>query len=123
MRFPLPHFADEAWRYSCCAISISEPPHTRGMESVRLTLPTPYFASGEALGTTKETADRYRPLLRTHCEKCVRGRCVSADRRNTQELKGIRAEMLIRERGVIILFTDAGWGLFDTVIGLPSDRL
>ena len=86
------------------------------MESVRLTLPTPYFASGEALETTKEAADRYRPLLRTHCEKCARGRCVSADRRNTQELKGIRAEMLIRERGVIILFAEAGWGLFDRML-------
>ena len=79
-------------------------------------LPTPYFASGEALGTTKETSDRYRPLLRTHCEKFVRGRCISADLRNTQELKGIRAEKPLRERGVIILFAEAGWGLFDRML-------
>ena len=74
---------------------------------------TPYFASGAALGTTKETSDRYRPLLRTHCEKFARGRCISADLRNTQELKGIRAEKPLRERGVIILFAEAGRGLFD----------
>ena len=77
---------------------------------------TPYFASGAALGTTKETSDRYRPLLRTHCEKFVRGRCISADLRNTQELKGIRAEKPLRERGVIILFAEAGWGLFDRML-------
>ena len=74
---------------------------------------TPYFASGAALGTTKETSDRYRPLLRTHYEKFARGRCISADPRNTEELKGIRAEKPLRERGVIILFAEAGWGLFD----------
>ena len=77
---------------------------------------TPYFASGAALGTTKETSDRYRPLLRTHCEKFARGRCISADLRNTQELKGIRAEKPLRERGVIILFAEAGWGLFDRMV-------
>ena len=85
------------------------------MESVRLPLPTPYFASGEALGTTKETADRYRPLLRTHCDKFARGRCISADLRNTQELNGIRAEKPLWERGVNILFAEAGWGLFDRI--------
>ena len=74
---------------------------------------TPYFASGAALGTTEETSDRYRPLLRTHCEKFARGRCISAGLRNHQELKGIRAEKPLRERGVIILFAEAGWGLFD----------
>ena len=79
-------------------------------------LPTPYLASGAALGTTKETSDRYRPLLRTHCEKFVRGRCISADLRNTQELKGIRAEKPLRERGVIILFAEAGRGLFDRML-------
>ena len=76
-------------------------------------LPTPYDTSGTALGTTKETADRYHPLLRTHCEKFARGRSFSADLRNTQELKGIRAEKPLQERGVIILFAEAGWGLFD----------
>ena len=89
-------------------------------------LPTPYLASGAALGTTKETGDRYRPLLRTHCEKFARGRCISADLRNTQELKGIRAEKPLRERGVIILFAEAGWGLFDrignTIRALASDN-
>ena len=74
---------------------------------------TPYFASGAPLGTTKETSDRYRPLLRAHCEKFARGRCISADLRNTQELKGIRAEKPLRERGVIILFAEAGWGLIE----------
>ncbi len=79
-------------------------------------LRTPYFASGAALGTTKETSDRYRPLPRTDCEKFARGRCISADLRNTQELKGIRAEKPLRERGVIILFAEAGWGLFDRIL-------
>ncbi len=85
-------------------------------------LPTPYLASGAALGTTKETSDRYRPLLRTHCEKFVRGRCISADLRNTQELKGIRAEKPLRERGVIILFAEAGWGLFDRIANVFARR-
>jgi len=89
--------------------------HTLGRESVRGLLPTPYFASGEALGTTKETGDTCRPFLRTDCEKFERGRCFSADLRNTQELKGIRAEKPLRERGVIILFTEAGWGLLDRI--------
>ena len=84
---------------------------------------TPYFASGAALGTTKETSDRYRPLLRTHCEKFARGRCISADLRNTQELKGIRAEKPLRERGVIILFAEAGWGLFDRIPAVSNDRI
>ena len=83
---------------------------------MRWLLLTPYFASGAALGTTKETSDRYRPLLRTHCEKLARGRCISADLRNTQELKGIRAEKPLQERGVIILFAEAGWGLFDRML-------
>ena len=78
-------------------------------------LPTPYLASGAALGTTKETGDRYRPLLRTHCEKFARGRCISADLRNPQELKGIRTEKPLRERGIIILFAEAGRGLFDRI--------
>ena len=65
--------------------------------------PSPYFASGEALGTTKETGDRYRPLLRTHCEKFARGRCISAGLRSTQELKGIRAETPLRKQGVIVI--------------------
>ena len=76
---------------------------------------TPYFASGAALGTTKETSDRYRPLLRTHCEKFARGRYISADQRNTQELTGIRAEKPLRERGVIIWFAEAGRGLLDRI--------
>ena len=86
-------------------------------------LPTPYFASGEALGTTKETGDRCRPLLRTHCELFARGRCISADLRNTQELKGIRAEKPLRERGVIILFAEAGWGLFDRMDATGKDHI
>ena len=76
-------------------------------------LPTPYFASGEALGTTKETGDRCRPLLRTHCEKFARGRCISADLRNTQELKGIRAEKPLRKRSVITSHSVGVWRLFD----------
>ena len=83
-------------------------------------LPTPYFTSGTALGTTKEIADRSRPLLRTHCEKFACGRCISVDLSHTQELKGIRAEKPLRERGVIILFTEAGLGLFDRI--LPIGR-
>ena len=86
-------------------------------------LPTPYFASGEALGTTKETGDRCRPLLRTHCELFALGRCISADLRNTQELKGIRAEKPLRERGVIILFAEAGWGLFDRMDATGKDHI
>ena len=78
-------------------------------------LPAPYLTSGTALGTTKEAADRYRPLLRTHCEKFARGRCISVDLRNTQELDGIRAEKPIRERGIIILFAEAELGLFDRI--------
>ena len=70
-------------------------------------LPTPYVTSGTALGTIKETADRYHPLLRTHCEKFARGRCISADLRNTQELNGIRAEKPLRERGVITFSAEA----------------
>ena len=115
MRFPLPHFADEAGRYYGRAISISGTPYTRGRESVRGLLPTPYFASGEELGTTKETSDRCRPLLRTACEKFARGRCISADLRITQELKGICEEKPLRERGVIILLAEPGWGLFDRI--------
>lgn len=34
---------------------------------------------------------------------------------NSQELKGIREEKPLRERGVIILFSEAGWGLFDRI--------
>lgn len=83
---------------------------------MRWLLLTPYFASGAALGTTKETSDRYRPLLRTHCEKFARGRCISPDLRNTQELKGICAEKPLLERGVIILFAEAGWGLLDRIL-------
>ena len=79
-------------------------------------LPTPYVASGTALGTTKETAERYRPVLRTHCEKFVCGRCISADLRNHQELKGIRAEKPLRERDVINFFAEAGRGLFDRIV-------
>ena len=75
--------------------------------------PSPYFASGEALGTTKETGDRHRPVLRTHCEKFALCRCISAGLRNTQELKGIRAEKPLWERGEIILFAEAGWELFN----------
>jgi len=82
---------------------------------VRGLLPMPYFASGEALGTTKETGERCSPLLRTDCEKFARGRCISADLRNTQELKGIRAEKPRMERGLIISFAEAGWGLFDRI--------
>jgi len=78
-------------------------------------LPTPYFASGEALGTTKEAGERCSPLLRTDCEKFARGRCISADLRNTQELKGIRAEKPRWERGLIISFAEAVWGLFDRI--------
>jgi len=59
---------------------------------VRGLLLTPYFASGAALGTTKETSDRYRPMPRTHCEKFARGRCIAADSHNTQERKGISAK-------------------------------
>ena len=79
-------------------------------------LSTPYFASGDALGAIKETGDIYRPLLRTHCEKFARGRCISADLRNHQELKRIRAEKPLRERGVSILSAEAGWGLFDRMV-------
>ncbi len=78
-------------------------------------LPAPYLTSGTALETTKETADRYRPLLGAHCEKFARGRCISVDRRNTQGLKGIRAEKPLRERGVTILFAEAELGLFDRI--------
>ena len=73
----------------------------------------PYFAAGAVLGTTKETSDRYRPLLRTHCEKIERGRCVSADLRNHQELKGIRAEKPLRERSVITPHAVGVWRLVD----------
>ena len=76
----------------------------------------PYFASGAALETTGETGDRYRPLLRTHGEKFARGRCSSVGMSNSQELKGIREEKPLRERGVIILFSEAGWGLFDRML-------
>ena len=75
---------------------------------MRRLIPAPYFAAGSARGTTKEAGERYRPLMRTHCEKFARGRCISADLRNLQELKGIRAEKPFRERGVIILFAEAG---------------
>ena len=64
-------------------------------------LPAPYFAAGEARETTKETDDRYRPLLRIHYEKFARGRCVSVDLRNHQELKGIRANKPLWDRSVI----------------------
>jgi len=80
---------------------------------VRGLLPTPYFASGEALGTTKETGDRYRPLLRTHCEKFASGRCISADLRNPQELKGIRTEKPLRRRSVNTSHSVGVWSLFD----------
>ncbi len=79
-------------------------------------LPAPYFAAGAARGTTKKTGDRYRPLLRTHCEKSARGRCVSADLRNHQELKGIRAEKPLRERSVITSHAVGVWRLFDRKI-------
>jgi hypothetical protein len=55
------------------------------------------------------------PLLRTHSEKFARGRCISADLRNHQELKGIRAEKPLRERGVFVLSAEAGWGNFDRI--------
>ena len=70
-------------------------------------LPTPYFASGEAVGTTKETADRYSPLMHTHSKKFALGRCISADLGNTEELNGIRAKMPLLERGTILLFVEA----------------
>ena len=76
-------------------------------------LPAPYFAAGAARGTTKKTGDRYRPLLRTHCEKSARGRWVSADLRNPQELKGIRAEKPLWERSVITSHAVGVWRLFD----------
>ena len=79
-------------------------------------LTTPYLASGEALGSTRKTPNRYRPLLRTYCEKFARGRCISADPRNPQELNGIRAETPLLERGVIIFFAEAGWGLLDRML-------
>jgi hypothetical protein len=95
------------------AISISGPPCMRGRESVRRLLSAPYFAAGAVRGTTRETSDRYRPLLRTHCEKLERGRCVSADLRNRQELKGIRAENPLRECSVITSCSGGVWRLFD----------
>ena len=76
-------------------------------------LPAPYFAAGAARETTKETGDRYRPLLRTHCEQFARGRYISADLRNHQELKGIRAEKPLRERSVITSHAVGVWRLFD----------
>lgn len=39
---------------------------------------------------------------------------------NSQELKGIREEKPLRERGVIILFSEAGWGLFDRMVTAES---
>jgi len=39
--------------------------------------------------------------LRAFRYRIERGRCVSAELRNPQELKGIRAEMPFRERSVI----------------------
>jgi len=80
---------------------------------VRGLLPASHLAAGSARGTTKETGDRYRPLLRIHCEKFARGRCVSADLRNHQELKGIRAEKPLRERSVITSHAVGVWRLFD----------
>jgi len=80
-------------------------------------LSPPCFTSGEVLGTTKETGDRHRPLLCTHCKKFARGWRISADLRNTQELNGIRAEKPLRERGEIILLAKAGGGgLFDRML-------
>ncbi len=76
-------------------------------------LPVPYFAAGAARETTKKTGDRYGPLLRTHCKKCARSRCVSADLRNHQELKGIRAGRPLRERSVITSRAVGVWRLFD----------
>ena len=64
-------------------------------------LPTPYFASGEAVGTTKETADSYSPLMHTRSKKFARGRCISADLGHTEELNGICAEKSFRERLMI----------------------
>ena len=75
-------------------------------------LPVPYFAAGVARGTTKKTGDRYHPLLRTLCEKFARGRCVSADLRNPQDLKGIRAEKPLRERYVITSHSVGVWSFF-----------
>jgi len=78
---------------------------------VRGLLPTPYFASGTVPETTKETGDRYRLLLRTHCEKFAHGRCISADLRNTQKLKGLRPSPSGAGRNYS--FSEAGQDLFD----------
>ena len=81
---------------------------------------TPYFASGEAVGTTKETADSYSPLMHTRSKKFARGRCISADLGHTEELNGICAEKSLRERGVLIFSVESGWGFFDR-IGLQTN--
>ena len=47
------------------------------------------------------------PLLHTHSKKFARGRCISADLGNTEELNGIRAKMPLLERGTILLFVEA----------------
>jgi hypothetical protein len=60
-----------------------------------------------------ETRDRFHPPLRTDYAKFACGRYNSADLRNTQELKGIRAEKPLR-RCVVITSTAVGQrSLFD----------
>lgn len=120
-RVPLPLFDDEIRRHSSCAISISGSPCAHGRESVRGLLLAPYFAAGAVRGTTKETGDRYRPLLRTHCEKFAHSRCISADLRNPQELKRIRAKRPLHEGSVITSHAIGVWRLFDRLASTVTD--
>ena len=60
-----------------------------------------------------ETRDRFHPPLRTDYAKFACGRYNSADLRNTQELKGIQAEKLIRRCSVITSRSVGVRSLFD----------
>jgi hypothetical protein len=72
--------------------------YTRGGHTVRESLPTPYFAYGEARGITKETCAGFISVLRTHDERSACGRYTSADLRRSRDVKGVRAETQARQR-------------------------
>ena len=76
----------------------------------------PTFGQSEALRVHRSKSDTCRISLHTFCLDSWRGRARCDDLRNARELKGIRAEKPLRERGVIILFAEAGWGLFDRIL-------
>jgi hypothetical protein len=54
------------------------------------------FSAGEALGITKDTRDRLSQPMHLLCAKFMLGRWISADLRNTHEMKEICAKKPIR---------------------------